>query len=209
MEQAIPVGSDYKDIFSVALNLAAACFVAGCVIAASFAITEPYAKINRVKMADEAMRQLFPAATTFTQMSQNPAWMTAEQNGERLGYVLTIRTKGYGGAMKIMAATDTMFRIRDFSLLSHNETPGLGDGANKPAFKKQFEGKAVEALFVVKNHDPGKIDAMTGATITSRAVTDAMRTEITALRDCVQKSGFASSAQSNTINRSAATVQHN
>jgi len=66
--------------------------------------------------------------------------------------------------------------VLDFNILEHNETPGLGDNAQKPAFRKQFAGKGAELLEVTK--DPSNkenIQAMTGATISSRAVTKGVR----------------------------------
>ena len=62
-------------------------------------------------------------------------------------------------------------KVIDFTILEHNETPGLGDNAQKPAFRQQFAGKGEELLEVTK--DPANkdnIQAMTGATISSRAV---------------------------------------
>ena len=64
----------------------------------------------------------------------------------------------------------TLFRSR--SMLEHNETPGLGDNASKPKFRDQFKGKKIDSLEVTKEHSDTKhIQAMTGATISSRAVT--------------------------------------
>ena len=57
-------------------------------------------------------------------------------------------------------------------MLEHNETPGLGDNASKPKFRDQFKGKKIDSLEVTKEHSDTKhIQAMTGATISSRAVT--------------------------------------
>ncbi|HON17397.1 MAG TPA: FMN-binding protein, partial [Spirochaetota bacterium] len=61
--------------------------------------------------------------------------------------------------------------VLGYTVLSHKETPGLGDLAFKPKFKSQFIGKGIENMEVVKIQEEGKITAITGATITSRAVT--------------------------------------
>ena len=67
----------------------------------------------------------------------------------------------------------------NYEILSHNETPGLGDYANKEKFKSQFVGKGLENLSVVKNLEDNKhIQAITGATITSKALTKAINEAI-------------------------------
>ena len=57
-------------------------------------------------------------------------------------------------------------------MLHHAETPGLGDEIQKDYFKNQFKGKSIDNLVVVKTETPDKIQAITGATISSRAVTE-------------------------------------
>ena len=62
-------------------------------------------------------------------------------------------------------------KVIDYNILEHNETPGLGDNAQKPSFRKQFAGKGADHLVVTKDPaDKEDIQAMTGATISSRAV---------------------------------------
>ena len=91
-------------------------------------------------------------------------------------------SKGYGGAIKMLVAVTEEGKVVDFSILEHNETPGLGDNAQKPAFRNQFKEKGVSHLQVVK--DPSNkedIQAMTGATISSRAVTLGVRQAVDAV----------------------------
>ena len=76
----------------------------------------------------------------------------------------------------MLVAVNKDGKVIDYSILEHNETPGLGDNASKPAFRSQFRDKTSEQLVVVK--DKAKVDniqAMTGATISSRAVTKAVK----------------------------------
>jgi electron transport complex protein RnfG len=79
--------------------------------------------------------------------------------------------KGYGGDVGLMVAVnmddDT---IVGAGVTTHSETPGLGARAkDDPGFVSQFKGLPIEEMFEVTN-DGGKINAMSGATITSRAV---------------------------------------
>ena len=82
--------------------------------------------------------------------------------------------KGYGGDMAIMIGIDldsgTLTGIR---LLDHSETPGLGARASEPGFYNQFSGLSGDA--VALSGDGGNIQSLSGASITSRGIADAVR----------------------------------
>ncbi len=95
----------------------------------------------------------------------------------------TVTNKGYSGPIEIVVAMDnTGTKIAGVRIKSHSETPGLGANAAQirygdiePWFLAQFSGLDPEQIFLGKDDPNGKIDAITAATITSRAVTDAVR----------------------------------
>lgn len=88
--------------------------------------------------------------------------------------------KGFGGAIGMMVGVNlTDDKIVGVAVTTHSETPGIGTKAQtEPAFAKQFKGVKLADEFKVKS-DGGKIDALSGATVTSRgvavAVTDAAK----------------------------------
>lgn len=79
--------------------------------------------------------------------------------------------KGFGGDVSIMVGVDlTTNKILGVGVTTHSETPGMGSRAKSdPSFVAQFKGQPLEQDFKVKS-DGGQVDALTGATITSRAV---------------------------------------
>ena len=79
---------------------------------------------------------------------------------------------GYGGDVRLMIGLDPARKIFSYQVLAANETPGLGAKLGDADFSGQFAGKSANGLAVKK--DGGDIDAITGATITSRAVCDAI-----------------------------------
>lgn len=162
-------------IFQIALNLTMASLISGAVLAATFFITAPFAKQQRINIRNQTMRELIPEAKTFAPVEGKEGWFVAEVEKLKLGYIVPSEAKGFGGSIRILTAVGTNERIIGYKILSHNETPGLGDKAAESPFRDQFKDKTAENLDVVKNHDPAKIDAMTGATITSRAVTKAVK----------------------------------
>ena len=89
------------------------------------------------------------------------------------GYTFIAEGNGYGGAINILIGINADHSIKGMEVLSHTETPGLGSKITEEAFTKQFEGLLAEDVAIVK--DGGKIDAITGATISSRAAAVAIQ----------------------------------
>ena len=163
--------AEEHSIFKIASNLALACFVSGLVIGAVYYVTAPVAAQKAEEMKQESMRSLVAEADSFADIPGEEGCFAARKDGRTVAYIIPAESKGYGGRIKLLVAVDTEGKVLDFNILEHNETPGLGDNAQKPAFRKQFAGKGAELLEVTK--DPSNkenIQAMTGATISSRAV---------------------------------------
>lgn len=96
-----------------------------------------------------------------------------------VGYAFVAKGKGYSSEIETMVGVDTIGNIAGTSILLQVETPGLGTkieeikyGETKPWFQLQFIGKKWEGLAVDK--DGGEINSITGATISSRAVTNSI-----------------------------------
>ncbi len=89
--------------------------------------------------------------------------------------IKTFSNAGFNGKIELMVGILADGTLNKVSVLSQNETPGLGANMDKPKFKDQFKGKnpASYKLFVKK--DQGDVDAITAATISSRAFTEALR----------------------------------
>lgn len=92
------------------------------------------------------------------------------------GYVITATDKeGYGGDIQVTVGITADGTVSGVSIMSISETAGLGMRAKEPAFYEQYQGKQTEQFVVSKDGGSGEpIDALSGATITSRAVTGAV-----------------------------------
>jgi electron transport complex protein RnfG len=89
-----------------------------------------------------------------------------------IGYaIVVIGPNGFTNDFDMMVGLDAQGKIIDTYVLDHKETPGLGDGMKKEGFKKQFRGKTLDNTKWSVKKDGGDIDALTAATITSRAFT--------------------------------------
>lgn len=153
-----------------------------CVIAAGLLgyvnviTTEPIAAQD-AKAKQESMTAVLPDAASFGEEKEvsegNITSVTPalDENGNEIGYAVAITTKGFSAGLKLMYGIDTTGTITGLSVVDcSNETPGLGANAANESFYGQFAGKNGS---VAVTKDGGDIEALTGATITSRAVANA------------------------------------
>lgn len=100
----------------------------------------------------------------------------AKKDGAITGYAVDTYTKnGFSGDIRIMAGFKPDGAISNITVLEHKETPGLGTKMDEPAFKEQFMGKNPLDFELKVNKDGGPVDAITAATISSRAFCDAIQ----------------------------------
>ncbi|MDL2300474.1 RnfABCDGE type electron transport complex subunit G [Clostridiaceae bacterium OttesenSCG-928-D20] len=139
-------------------------------------ITEEIIANKAREKTELAMREVLPGEFVYEELleyaggSVNNVY-AAKSGSEISGYICNETVSGFGGMLNIIIGISKDGEITGLSIVSHSETSGLGSEAAKPQFKDQFIG-ATDSLAV--NKDGGTIDALTGATITSRAVTDAV-----------------------------------
>ena len=176
------VHDDKKNsVFKITMNLGIACFLSGVILATAFAITEPVAAEQRVKTKNDAMKELVKDAESFKTIDGKDGWYAAIKGGKVIAYVVPASGKGYAGKIDMLAAVTTDGKAMDFKVLKHAETPGLGDKMVQPKFRNQFANKDPKDMEVVKVPTDKNIQALTGATITSRAVTKGIREAVEAV----------------------------
>lgn len=142
---------------------------------------EPIAEQQR--LANIAARtQVLPEAESFDQMDiQSPEnyliiteVFKGTQGDNDIGYTIKTIPSGYGGEVEVMVGININGEITGVDIGNHNETPGLGAKASNDDFKRQYTGKTSDAeINVIKSGTPSEneIVAISGATITSKAVT--------------------------------------
>jgi electron transport complex protein RnfG len=89
--------------------------------------------------------------------------------------IKTYSDKGFSGHIELMVGFRTDGTINNISILEHKETPGLGSKMTEPKFLTQFLGKNPDNFSLKVKKDGGSVDAITAATISSRAFCDAMQ----------------------------------
>lgn len=152
--------------------------VSAAILAFTYQQTEPLRKANIQKIELAARQELLPQAVTFVPRSLQGCsfWqgLTADKKGS--GYILKAVRRGYSSNIETLIALRPDFSIAAVKVLSQAETPGLGSLIETEKFTKQFICLTGKAIAV--NKDGGAIDAVTGATISSRAVANSVYSEI-------------------------------
>jgi len=100
-----------------------------------------------------------------------------DASGEEVGYVITVTSSaGYGGDITLSVGIQDDDTVNGYSITTINETAGLGMNAKEEGFSSQFDDKQVDFFTVTKSGSTSdeQIDAISGATITSKAVTSAV-----------------------------------
>lgn len=166
--------------------LTAVTVLSGLVLAATFSGLSPRIEANRVAALNASLAAIFAAEgevaaseLDFTELENETGptiYRGSSAAGELLGYAVRVETQGYGGTITLLVGlTPDLRTIKGIEVVEQIETPGLGGNITNTSFKQQFEGlEARERISYVKNVEPDKdaneIQAISGATITSRAV---------------------------------------
>ncbi len=175
-------------------------------LAALYAVTLPKKLAIQAERTQAALKIVMPEATDFevkeaTAQGKPFTYRIAKKGSEVIGYVAEGHATGYSSVLQVMAGVNKQFDLQGIKVLYQKETPGLGDKVDeilskktwwtiltgtspdeqglRPWFQVQFDGKKAP---VKVQKDGGTIDAITGATISSRAVCDAVNTAVADLK---------------------------
>ncbi len=150
---------------------------------------------EQVRLQEESARkEVFSAAESFEEVKDLESVTGTNEderlvkkaynslkNGEVIGRVYSVESIGYGGVVSVAVGIDNSGKTTGVEIVSHSETPGLGSKAGDEAFISQLAGiTPKEPLTVVKagSSKDEEIDAVSGATITSKAVIKAVQAAI-------------------------------
>ena len=155
-----------KDIIKPIAVLAAICLVVTALLAYINSVTSPIIKEADEKAAAEARQEVLSEADGFEEIEdvKLPEGVEEAYKAENgAGYVFKLVTKGYGGNITLMCGIKPDGTIEKIKTLSHSETSGIGSKVvdNESGYSKKYTGK--------NENDYDSVDAVTGATISSKA----------------------------------------
>jgi len=136
------------------------------------AMTKDVIAARAAEELSNALSEVMPEATDpFAEPAYEGAEGTvyeATAGGEVVGWCIQVQSNGYGGAITMVVGVDSELSVTGVSIVDMNETAGLGSKADSPSFLDQYVGRS--GVINVKSGD-NAIDAISGATVTSKAVT--------------------------------------
>ena len=158
-----------NDFVKPILVLMLICLVISAALAFTNEKTAPLILQAEKAKAEAAQKEVLPKADSFTLMKLSglPSSVTAVYKADNgAGFVLMLTAKGYGGPMKLICGIDADGQITACRTLSQTETQGLGTKTTEPGFRDQFVGK---------DSSLSGVEAISGATISSRAYIGAIK----------------------------------
>lgn len=181
-----------KEMIKITISLVVIFVSAGIIMAGVFAKTAPIMAEAQKREKEEALKKLMPEAEKIAEAGKwepfhkHAEYYEAKKGNDIIGYIASTFGKGYSSYISILVAVDPDMKVKKINILSHGETPGLGDEIEQEYFKRRFEGKSLDQLEVVKTETTDKIQAISGATISSRAVTKGVREAVKFLKEKYQ-----------------------
>lgn len=131
---------------------------------------------NEQQSKQESMKTVCPEAQTFEELIPDVMYEGKDGSGNTVGYAISTATQGYGGQVKVMTGINDGEIIGVDVYYNDDETPGLGKNTSNESFRDQYKGLTTDSeISVSKDSSSGQtVDAVTSATISSRAVTKAV-----------------------------------
>ena len=173
-------------ILKLALVLLAVSAIVAGVLGIINELTYPVIDAQKQAKTAEAFSAVLKADRFDEIEFSNPDFPTVltVHKAEGVGYVVTSKFSGAQGNITLAVGVDNDYKCTGISVIEHSETSGLGANAASTGevgvnFRKQFVGQDES---IALSNAGGSIDALTGATITSRAITEAVATSIRAVK---------------------------
>lgn len=163
-----------SNLTNMVLVLGLTCLFCSAVLGGAYVITKEPIEAAAQQKTNDAVAQVLPHFES-VEYDEDRNFFTASEGDRVVGYAIVSSTVGFGGALTLMVGVTPDGVVYNTSVLSHNETPGLGAKCTTDQkFRGQWKGfdPSVKSLSVKK--DGGDVDAITASTITSRAYTQAV-----------------------------------
>ncbi len=172
--------------------LAVICTIAAATLAAVFEVTKAPIAASRAAVVQQAIQTVLPEFDRVVDAAQakalldpgQPEMYPAYRNGSLVGAAVKVTDRGgYGGDVTLMVGVRPDGTVHAIRVLAHKETPGLGSKMGEEKFAGQFRGLTPPERGVGVTKDGGAIQAITGATISSRCVTRSVNAAVKAMRE--------------------------
>jgi len=155
------------------ISVTAVVFIAVTLLGLTDTVVRSTIERQKEQKIQRMLYEIFPNMTEHT--LEDDIYMIYSDEAE-IGFAFLAVGKGYGGNIDILVGLEDETTVRGITIVSHLETPGLGARITESLFTDQFVG--VNIADVALRQKGGEIDAITGASISSGAVVDAIRATV-------------------------------
>lgn len=191
-----------REILKLALILFIITAISGIVLATANDVTSDLILQVQEENNNKARQEVLPVAEKFEQLDERDFNAIHSENdkvmeifagfnstNELVGYTVKTIASGYGGDVEIITGVSVEGEITGMKVVKHSETPGLGAKATETDFQNQFVGKTTTSKISVVKSTPkdNEIQAIAGATITSKGVTNAVNLAIDVFNEFLSK----------------------
>jgi electron transport complex protein RnfG len=174
---------------SMVITLFCVALVCSVILSFVYSYTAPRIEETRGRLMMSGLQEVIEAAE-FQEILPETLWQAVDTSGKIVGIVFRIFPQGYGGPIPITVGLDMKGLVTGVRIANAaeglNETPGLGAKILEDDFRGQFVGKTGKSVLLTK--DGGKIDAITAATISSRAVCKGVQRGIDRFQEYLRES---------------------
>jgi len=167
--------------------------VSGGALAFIYNYANPLIINNQKSETEKAIYKIFPEGKSFKRenIKELVVFKVKDKQGKLLGYSFLAEGNGYQGKIKMMVGINPgLENLLGIEIIESQETPGLGQEITNDDFKNQFKNlKTIPKITYVKNRKPtktGEIEAITGATISSRAVVSILNKVVKDIRNKIK-----------------------
>jgi len=161
-----------KKVFPI-ISVTVVVFIAVTLLGLTDSVVRPKIEWQKEQKIQRMLYEIFPNMTEYT--LEDDIYIIYSDEA-KVGFAFLAVGKGYGGNIDILVGLEKETTIKGVTIVSHLESPGLGARITESAFTDQFIGENITDVALRQNG--GEIDAITGATISSRAVVDAIRATV-------------------------------
>ena len=182
-----------KKSMQMIMVLATVGLVSGASLVGVYNYAAPRIERNKQNERNAALKKVVPAAERFEAFSKDgmDLYKGLDASGRVVGYAFQAEGNGYAGIIELMAGIDAdLTKLIGIEIIASIETPGLGDKIRQADFRSQFESLSVLPEIVYtkgKATEPNEIQAITGATISSRSIVAILNARIEEIRKAFNK----------------------
>jgi len=182
-----------REVVRITSVLTLVCLICALLLSVVYGLASKKIAINKERRVQEALTTLAPEAAKVEKIiiEEQTIYELFDQEGNLIAYGFVASGQGYQGKIRVMVVSNkSLEHLKGIEVVESLETPGLGAKIQEGPFKNQFKGlKIAEDMVCVKDEvlRQGQIKAITGATVSSRAVVNILNARIKEIRKLLNK----------------------